>query len=77
MLRKVLVMQKRVLREEHPDTLTFRHNLPSSLSHQGNHAESEEIQREVLAVRKRVLKVEHPNTLKAANNLASSLSRQR
>ena len=74
--REVLAVQKRVLRAEHPGTLTTANNLASSLSRQGKHAEAEEMRREVLAVRKRVLGAEHPSTLQTAHNLASSLSHQ-
>ena len=58
-----------MLGADHPDTLTTANNLASSLSHQGKHAEAEEMQREVLAV----LGAKHPRTLTTAHNLASSL----
>jgi hypothetical protein len=63
-------VQKRVLGEEHPDTLTTAANLANSLSRQGRHAEAETMQREVLAVRKRVLGEEHPDTPTTGANLA-------
>ena len=45
--REVLVVQRRVLGEEHPDTLRIAGNLASSLRVQGKHAEAEQIHREV------------------------------
>jgi predicted ABC-class ATPase len=69
-------MQRRVLGEEHPDTLTSANNLASSLSDQGKHADAERIQREVLAMQRRVLGEEHPDTLTSANNLAATLVRR-
>jgi hypothetical protein len=71
-------VQRRVLGDEHPHTLTSANNLALSLSRQGKHAEAERIQREVLgaSVQRRVLGEEHPETLTSAVNLASSLSGQ-
>ena len=46
---------RRVLGEEHPDTLRSANNLATSLSGQGKHAEAERIEREVLGARRRVL----------------------
>jgi hypothetical protein len=46
--REVLGVKRRVLGEEHPETLTSAANLASSLSGQGKHAEAERIDREVL-----------------------------
>jgi hypothetical protein len=50
----VLGVRRRVLGEEHPDTLTSARNLASSLSDQGKYAEAEQINREVLGVERRV-----------------------
>ena len=68
--REVLVASRRVLGDEHPETLTSAGNLALSLSEQGKHAEAERIHREVLGARRRVLGDEHPDTLTSANNLA-------
>jgi hypothetical protein len=59
----VLGVRRRVLGEEHPDTLTSADNLASSLWNHGKHAEAERISREVLGVRRRILGEEHPATL--------------
>ena len=66
----VLAVRKRVLGEEHPNTLTSASNLALTYSQQGKHAEAETLQVAVLAVEKRVLGEEHPDTLTSANNLA-------
>jgi Flp pilus assembly protein TadD len=76
MHREVLLVQRRVLGQEHPHTLIAACNIASSLDDQGKHAEAETMHREVLVVRRRVLGPEHPHTLVSANNLASSLSDQ-
>ncbi len=69
-------MRRRVLGEEHPDTLTSAGNLASSLWGLGKYAQAERVEREVLGVKRRVLGEEHPETLMSASNLASSLSDQ-
>ncbi len=51
MQREVLVVRKRVLGAEHPDTLTTAGNLAASLARQGKHDEAEKMERKVLAVR--------------------------
>ena len=74
--RQVLGVLRRVLGEEHPDTLTTAANLATSLCKQGQYAEAERIEREVLGVRRRVLGEEHPDTLTTAANLARTLCKQ-
>jgi hypothetical protein len=76
MERDVLAVRQRVLRAEHPSTLTAASNLASSLLRQGKYDEAEKMDREVLAVRQRVLGAEHPDTLTATDYLAASLSGQ-
>ena len=46
---------RRVLGEEHPDTLRSANNLALSLSDQWKYADAERINREMLEVRRRVL----------------------
>ena len=67
---------KRVLGEEHPDTLTSAANLATTYRALGKYAEAEKIELDVLATRKRVLGEEHPDTLASAANLASTYHRQ-
>ena len=69
-------MQRRILGDEHPETLASAGNLAASLSDQGKHAEAERVEREVLGVRRRVLGEEHPSTLTSAYNLALMLAIQ-
>ncbi|KAF1828268.1 kinesin light chain [Decorospora gaudefroyi] len=62
---EVMETFKRVLGEEHPDTLTSIANLASTYSNQGRWKEAEELEVQV-----RVLGEEHPDTLTSINNLA-------
>jgi hypothetical protein len=52
---KVLEASRRVLGEEHPDTITAMANLASTYWNQGRWKEAEELQVKVLEVRRRVL----------------------
>jgi hypothetical protein len=72
--REVHSVQRRVLGDERPCTLTSASNLASSLYGQGKYAQAERIHREVLGAKRRVLGEEHPEMLTSANNLAQSLS---
>lgn len=67
---------KRVLGEEHPDTLTSMSNLASTYSSQGQWKEAEVLEVQVTETRKRVLGEEHPDTLTSMNNLALTYSSQ-
>jgi hypothetical protein len=70
---EVLVVRRRVLGPEHPNTLETAGNLANILVRQGKYAEAETMLREVLVVQRRVLGPEHPDTLMTAGNLANSL----
>ena len=67
---QVMETRKRVLREEHPDTLTSMANLASTYRNQGRWKEAEELFVQVMETRKRVLGEEHPDTLTSINSLA-------
>jgi hypothetical protein len=54
---------KRVLGQEHPDTLTSMANLASTYRNQGRWKEAEDWEVLVMETRKRVLGQEHPDTL--------------
>jgi len=69
--REVLSMRRRVLGEEHPDTLTGASDLASSLSEQGKYAEAGEMFQATLTARQRVLGSAHPDTLGCAQRLKS------
>ena len=67
---------KRVLGQEHPDTLTSTANLASTFWSQGRWKEAEELEVQVMEARKRVLGREHPSTLTSMANLASTYQNQ-
>jgi tetratricopeptide (TPR) repeat protein len=67
---QVMETRKRVLGEEHPDTLTSMANLASTFWNQGRWKEAEELEVQAMETRKRVLGEKHPDTLTSMNNLA-------
>ena len=69
---EVLVMEtsKRVLGEEHPDTLTSMGNLALTYWNQGRWKEAEVLEVSVMEMRKRVLGEEHPSTVTSIANSA-------
>jgi tetratricopeptide (TPR) repeat protein len=69
---QVVQTRKRVLGNEHPDTLSSMINLASTYSDQGRWKEAEELEVQVMQARKRVLGNEHPDTLRSMNNIAST-----
>ena len=73
---QVLDVLRRVLGEEHPDTLTSMNNLALTLLDQGDMAGARKIQEQVLDVIRCVLGEEHPDTLTSMNNLAQTLKGQ-
>jgi hypothetical protein len=66
----VLELQKEVLGEKHPDTITAMANLALTWRQQGRSNEAEQLQIEVLELRKEVLGEKHPDTIRAMANLA-------
>ena len=68
-----LARRRRVLGEDHPDTLKSANNLASDLRALGEHQAARELDEDTLARRRRVLGGDHPNTMKSANNLAADL----
>jgi len=62
MCRDVLATRRRVLGDDHPDTLTSRDTLAWLAGRQGRRAEAVELYRQVLADRSRVLGTSHPDT---------------
>ncbi|THH16169.1 hypothetical protein EW146_g4419 [Bondarzewia mesenterica] len=72
----VMETRRRVLGEEHPDTLTAMGNLASTFSDQGRWKEAESLEVVVMETRQRVLGEEHPDTLSTMANLASTFSNQ-
>ena len=64
LLVQVIEIQKRVLKEEHPDTLTTMAELAATYMTQGRLDEAENLLVRVIETRKRGLKEEHPDTLR-------------
>ncbi len=64
---------RRVLGEQHRDTLTWTNDLANLLGRQGNFEEAERTSRTTWEVRRRLLGEEHPETLQSMQNLASHL----
>ena len=71
---KVLEAMKRMLGDEHPNTLVSMGNLARSYSDLGRRQEAMELEEKVLEASKRTLGDEHLNTLMAISNLARSYS---
>jgi DNA polymerase III delta prime subunit len=73
---QVMETRKRVLGDEHPDTLISMNNLASTYRDQGRSNEAEELEVQVMQTRKRVLGDEHPDTLTSMANLALTYRNQ-
>ncbi|KAK2605986.1 hypothetical protein QQS21_003612 [Conoideocrella luteorostrata] len=73
---EVLEKRKRILGDEHPDTISAMGNLAITLGGQGKLDEAAQMQKEVLEKRKRILGDEHLDTISAMSNLAITLSKQ-
>ncbi|KAE9409019.1 TPR-like protein, partial [Gymnopus androsaceus JB14] len=67
---EVLVQNKRVHEDHHPDTLTSMGNLAIIYHEQGKLDVAQQLQEEVIAKRKEVLGEHHTDTLTSMNNLA-------
>ncbi|KAJ7033019.1 acyl transferase/acyl hydrolase/lysophospholipase [Mycena alexandri] len=76
LLVAVMETRKRVLGEEHPDTLTSITNLASTYRNQGRWNDAEALQVAVVETSKRMLGEEHPDTLMRITNLASMYQNQ-
>jgi len=62
----ILARRRRVLGEDHPDTLTSAFILAAKLSELGEYQAAKELNEDILARRRRVLGDRHPDTLVAA-----------
>ena len=67
---KTLETQKRVLGDDHPDTLRSMNNLALLYGRQGRDDEAEPLHLETLETKKRVLGDDHPSTLGTMNAVA-------
>ncbi len=68
-LEHALDLRRRVLGEEHPDTLGTMNDLAYQYLNQGKYAQTEPLYTKVLEIRRRVLGAEHPGTLTSMNDL--------
>jgi putative methionine-R-sulfoxide reductase with GAF domain len=68
-----LARHRRVLGNDHPDTLLSAHHLAISLRALGEHQRARQLHEDTLARRRRVLGDDHPDTLSSAHHLAISL----
>jgi tetratricopeptide (TPR) repeat protein len=73
---QVIETRKKVLGQDHPDTLTSMGNLASIFMEQERWKDAAELETQVLETSKRVYGAEHPDTLTSKDNLASALSKQ-
>ena len=71
---QVLENRRRVLGDEHPDTLNSMNSLGWLFLQQGKLEEARKLYEEVLENRRRVLGDEHPHTLRSMNQLAWTLA---
>lgn len=74
--REVLEQTRRTLGNEHPHTLTARHNWASVVAEQRRWEEAEAGFRDVLKGQRRVLGNDHPDTLATRHNLAWVMANQ-
>jgi tetratricopeptide (TPR) repeat protein len=68
--------RRRLLGEEHPDTISAMNNLANTLGDQGQLEEAAKMKKEVLEKMRRILGEEDPDTIMAMNNLAITLGDQ-
>ena len=73
---KVYALRRKVLGEEHSDTLWARSNLALTRRDLGDHTGEREELEQVLACRIKTQGEEHPDTLEAKANLARTLDEQ-
>jgi hypothetical protein len=70
MQRDTLEKSRRILGEEHLDTIWAMSPLAIILRHQGKLSDAAAVQRDVLEKRQRILGEEHPDTIWTMNSLA-------
>ena len=68
--------RRRILGEEHPETLSAMHALALTYQVQGRNTDAAGIQEQVLEQRRRIQGEEHPHTLTAMHNLALTYQAQ-
>ena len=70
-----MTRRRRILGEDHPDTLTSASQLANDLFGLGNYPQARELQEETLTRRRRILGDDHPDTLFSAASSAWSCGR--
>jgi hypothetical protein len=65
--------RRRVLGQDHPDTLYSAYNLAADLRELGQVQAARDLDEDTLGRRRRVLGQDHPDTLRSAYNLAAEL----
>ena len=70
---RALTDRRRMLGEDHPDTLTSAGNLALDLGALGEHERARQLDEDTLTRSRRVLGEDHPHTLTSAGNLALDL----
>src|SRR5262249_20113427 len=73
----VLATRRRVLGDEHPDTLASMNAMAALLQFQGKYAEAERHFRDALEGRRRTLGEDHPDTLESLSNLGDNFRDQK
>ncbi|EUC58303.1 kinesin light chain, partial [Rhizoctonia solani AG-3 Rhs1AP] len=73
---QALNARKRVLGEEHPDTLVSMNDLASSYSYLGRWDEAEELFNKAISIAERTLGDQHPRTQKFHKDYEDMLARQ-
>ncbi|KAJ0138247.1 Amidase [Fusarium oxysporum f. sp. albedinis] len=71
--QQIMELRRKLLGDEHPDTLTSMNGLSDILVCLGKFQEAEKIYQSTLELRKKVLGDEHPDTLMSMNGLADAL----
>jgi serine/threonine protein kinase/Tfp pilus assembly protein PilF len=74
--KNALESRRRLLGDEHPDTLSSINSMAELLDYQGKMGEAEPYYREALESRRRVLGDEHPDTLVSIDNMGYLLQDQ-
>jgi tetratricopeptide (TPR) repeat protein/predicted Ser/Thr protein kinase len=69
-IERALDLRRRLLGEDHPDTLISMRNLAVLYRHQGKVEQAESLLIKVLGVQRRLLGEDHPDTLESAYDLA-------
>ena len=73
---KTLELRRRVLGDEHSDTLHSMHNLALLYQNQGRYDKAGPLHVKTLELKRRVLGEEHPDTLQSMHNLANVYKNQ-